>query len=121
MTLFWVFLGGGIGAGARYGLTLLLPTANYPWPTLTANLLGCCAIGWLVGHYAQADWFVNQGRALLVTGLLGGFTTFSAFSLETMQLAQAGQIGTALGYVLISVGICLFGAWLGLEIGGSSV
>ena len=118
MSWLWVALGGAIGASARYGISVLLPATGFPWPTLVANLLGCCAIGWFVGHYSQAEWFLGGGRLFLVTGLLGGFTTFSAFSLETVQLAQAGQLSTAAVYVLVSLAACVAGAWLGLELGG---
>ena len=117
MSWLWVAFGGAVGASARYGISVLLPTSSFPWPTLVANLLGCCAIGWLVGHYTQAEWFLGAGRLFLVTGLLGGFTTFSAFSLETVQLAQAGQLTTAAVYVLISLATCLAGAWFGLQLG----
>lgn len=116
MTWLWVALGGGIGASARYGLSLAMPVTSFPWPTLVANLLGCCAIGWLVSHFAQAHWFTAGGRLFLVTGVLGGFTTFSAFSLESVQLAQAGQLGSAALYVLVSLVVCIGGAWLGFEL-----
>jgi len=117
VTWLLVALGGGVGASARYGLSLMMPTVGFPWPTLVANVLGCCAIGWLVNHFSQAQWFADGGRLFLVTGVLGGFTTFSAFSIESVQLAQAGQLSSAALYVLVSLVACIAGAWLGFELG----
>lgn len=101
-----VFLGGGIGAAARHGVNLLAAQASgsrFPWGTLAINVLGSLLIG------ALAEWFalrVQLGQPLrlfLITGVLGGFTTFSAFSLEVGLLMQRGQLLAAAGYVLASV------------------
>jgi CrcB protein len=102
---------------SRFGVVQLLPIVHFPWPTLLVNVLGSLLIGILIGAFSEASWFTSVGRPLLVTGLLGGFTTFSAFSLEAVQLAQAGHAIVALGYVLASVALCVIGAWLGIVLG----
>lgn len=110
----WVSLGGGLGALARLLVStwLFLP-GRFPWATLAINIAGSFAIGLLWGIGQQQAWFENWGRYLLVVGVLGGFTTFSAFSLETVALAENGRYLQALGYVLASVSGCVFVALLG--------
>ena len=113
-----VALGGAIGAAGRYQLGravshLAGPNAIFPWPTLAANVLGCLAMGALVG------WLAREGgsestRLLLGVGLLGGFTTFSAFGLEMLLLVERGSPGLALGYAAISVAAGFAALWLGL-------
>ncbi|MDP9085930.1 MAG: fluoride efflux transporter CrcB [Pseudomonadota bacterium] len=99
-----VFLGGGIGAVLRYaaGRAALLAGWAPPLATLGVNVIGCFVMGLLAG------WFVSRGgsepwRLLLLTGLLGGFTTFSAFGLDALTLYQRGATGAALAYVAASV------------------
>ena len=118
----WVGLGGAIGACARFAIAQVVPVqmlgeAPFPWPTFVANVVGSLLIGLVVGLLGQTAWFNEFGRAFLVTGILGGFTTFSAFSLEVVQLAQAGQTATAVGYALASLIICALGALIGLALG----
>jgi CrcB protein len=119
----WVALGGALGACARFAVAQLVPvnlhSTSFPWLTLTVNVLGSFLIGLLVGALSTSVWFNDFGRAFLVTGVLGGFTTFSAFSLEVVQLAQAGQAGLAAGYVVASLLICLLGAAAGLWLGAN--
>lgn len=117
----WVALGGALGACGRFGVAQWLGTpalveGGFPWATFTVNALGACAIGAAIGGFGHTVWFTDYGRAFLVTGLLGGFTTFSAFSLEFVQLAQAGYVLTAFGYVVLSLIVCGLGAWAGLSI-----
>jgi len=104
MSLISVAAGGAIGAGARYGVSLLLaPDARFPWPTLCVNVLGCFIAG-IVG-----TWFLSRGQAspnlqlFLITGILGGFTTYSAFSLDTLRLAESGQVNLALLNIMTNV------------------
>ena len=111
-----VFMGGGLGALGRFSLSVLIPRAaqGFPWATLIANALGALLIGLLAGWLAE-----RQGlRAFWIVGLLGGFTTFSAFSLETLTLLDRGSAGLALTYVLASLAIGLLACWLGLRIAG---
>ncbi|MEZ5550393.1 MAG: fluoride efflux transporter CrcB [Pseudomonadales bacterium] len=117
--LFWVGLGGAAGACARFLLsTWLFVPAQFPWPTLVINIAGSLGIGVLWGLAAEQLWFENWGRYLLVVGLLGGFTTFSAFSLEVVGLIEGGRISQALLYVLASTVVCVAAAWLGQRLAG---
>ena len=103
-SLLHVALGGALGASARYlvgvGAVRLLGH-GFPWATLVVNVLGSLAMGALVVLLAQKD--ATRLAPLLMTGLLGGFTTFSAFSLDAVTLYERGQVGAAVGYVAVSV------------------
>ncbi len=117
-------LGGAIGAVARYQLGRLMThwlgastIMAFPWATLAANVLGCLAIGLLFGWMGRTG--VGEGetaRLFLGVGVLGGFTTFSAFSLELMVLIERGQSGLALGYGAVSVLASLTALYIGLII-----
>lgn len=106
--LFLVMGGGAVGAGLRYQLGRfaghVAPGATWPWATFIANLLGGFAMGLLAGWIARGSAGSGEPVRLLIgVGLLGGFTTFSAFSLETMLMIERGQGAMALGYALASV------------------
>jgi len=107
MIWLWVALGGGLGAMARYGLSgwLLHHSAQqkFPWPTFVVNVSGCLIAGLLFALAAKHDILSPNLRLFLFTGVLGGFTTFSAFGLETMHLLKRGKMMTAAAYVLASV------------------
>lgn len=103
-----VMSGGAVGALARYQLGRLtghmLPGATWPWGTFAANLLGGFAMGLLAGWLAR--FHASSGepfRLLLAVGVLGGFTTFSSFSLETILMMERGQYGLATAYAAFSV------------------
>lgn len=105
-----------MGASARYGVGLLaerMGAANFPWATLVVNVLGGFAMGLLAGWVAAGGPAL---RLLLGVGLLGGFTTFSAFSIETVRLIEANQWGAALGYVAASVFVSIGACWAGLAL-----
>jgi CrcB protein len=94
---------------------------GFPWGTLLVNVTGSFAIG-LLAALATADGravVVGDARAFLVVGLLGGFTTFSAFSVETLRLAQAGEWGSAGANVAASVLLCLLAVWIGFAAGAA--
>lgn len=124
----WVGLGGLLGAIARYALSLRLSAATapsaglapLPWGTLAVNLLGCLAIGLLAGLALRGDWLGPALQLFLFTGVLGGFTTFSAFGLEALTLLLQRQWALALGYVLASVGLGLLAVAAGLWAGGGA-
>ncbi|MDT0274470.1 fluoride efflux transporter CrcB [Blastococcus goldschmidtiae] len=95
-------LGGALGALARWGVAEALPYQPGSWPTATllVNVAGCLLLGLLIGLVdAGSPWL----RPFLGTGVLGGFTTYSAFAVETVQLTDAGRPGLAAGYVAASV------------------
>jgi CrcB protein len=103
--LLFVMVGGAVGSGARYltgraMLSLLGP--DYPFGTLAVNLIGGLLMGVLVGVLARTS-ASETWRLLLAVGVLGGFTTFSAFSLDVVSLIERGAVGVAFGYVLVSV------------------
>ncbi|MCW3845921.1 fluoride efflux transporter CrcB [Sphingomonas sp. LB-2] len=103
--LLLVMLGGAVGAGARHltgRATLALLGPNYPWGTLTVNLIGGLLMGVLAGTVSRLGGG-EQWRLLLGVGVLGGFTTFSAFSLDAMAMIERGDWAPALGYILVSV------------------
>ena len=104
-SLFLVMAGGAVGSGARF-LTGRATSAafgtGFPWGTLAVNLIGGLLMGALVGMLARAGDGENW-RLLLGVGVLGGFTTFSAFSLDTVTLLQRGDLGLAATYILVSV------------------
>jgi len=105
-SVFLVMLGGAVGAGGRYlaGRALLaLLGPDYPWGTLAVNLLGALAMGALAGALARASIPHEPTRLLIGVGVLGGFTTFSAFSLEVATMIERGALAVALGYALASV------------------
>jgi CrcB protein len=111
----YVAVGGGAGAVLRYQLgRLFAPGASFPWATLTINVAGSLLMGVLAGWLARHADGGEQWRLLLGVGLLGGFTTFSAFSLEMMLLIERGQAGLAIAYALVSVLAGLGALYLGL-------
>jgi len=112
-----VAAGGGVGAVLRYQVTLwtlsAAQTARFPWGTLLVNLLGCLAVGLLWAWIERAGAWSEALRQALMIGLLGGFTTFSAFSLETFLMLKRGAVGHALAYVVLSLVLGGFAVWLG--------
>ncbi len=123
MAYVWVAVGGALGSMARYAVSLGAARwlgAEFPWGTLLVNVVGSFAIG-LLAALVAADGRPLLGadaRAFVLVGVLGGFTTFSSFSLETLQLARADALGAATLNVLLSVVLCLGGAWLGVASAG---
>ncbi|MGF9691262.1 fluoride efflux transporter CrcB [Rhizobium sp. 0TCS1.26] len=115
-----VAAGGAFGSVCRY-LTGLLMTRllgpAFPWGTLTVNLVGSLAIGFLTELVATRLNASAEMRLLIVVGVLGGFTTFSSFSLDTVALVERGQMPAAVAYVIASVGLSLVATFAGLAIG----
>ena len=117
----YVALGGAIGALLRYqtgrGLTYWLGPAvvtAFPWPTLFVNVLGSLVMGLLAGFLARHGQGGEQWRLFIGVGVLGGYTTFSSFSLEMMVLVERGQPLHALTYALVSVLAGLTALYIGL-------
>ncbi len=116
IALAWVFLGGGLGASARFLLSEWLRPmlkSGFPWPTFAANVIGCALAGFLAARFGISSP-EHPWRAFMLVGVLGGFTTFSAFGLESLILVQQGRILLATTYVLASVLGGLLGVWLGI-------
>jgi CrcB protein len=117
--MIWVAAGGAIGSVGRYvvaGQVMRILGPSFPWGTLAVNVIGGLVMGLLVELMALA-WSPSPGvRAFLTVGLLGGFTTFSAFSLEAATLIERGSWGAALGYALASVVLSIAALFAGLAI-----
>lgn len=112
-----VAAGGALGAVARYGVGRLLPASGWPWPTLTVNVVGGLLMGLLAGWLAFRGGAQGETiRLFAAVGLLGGFTTFSAFSLETALMIEKRQFALASGYVAASVVLSIAALFLGLMI-----
>ena len=116
-----VFLGAGIGGALRHGVNVACARAcgtAFPWGTLAVNVVGSFAMGVLAGWLAvkAGEAWSQPVRLFLATGILGGFTTFSAFSLDAMVLWERNQALAASGYVAASVGLSIAGLVLGLAV-----
>lgn len=114
-TLSLVAIGGALGSVGRYVLSMLTMRAlnahnavGFPWGTLVVNILGCAAIGLLAVLIERMSSFNAELRLLLITGFLGGFTTFSSFGLDTWYLMRKGEWLYAGAYVSASVGVGIF-------------
>ncbi len=121
MTLIWVAAGGATGAMLRY-LTvryLSAAVAGFPLGTLVVNVAGSLLIGMLAGTLLAGFKLAEGPKLFFQTGLLGAFTTFSAFSLDTLQLWQAGQIKPAVTNVVLNVCLCLLAVFLGMALGSA--
>ena len=123
MTVFWVALGGALGSVARYACSVgavrwLGP--SFPWGTLFVNVTGSFTIGLLAALVASdgRPLLGADARAFLLVGVLGGFTTFSSFSLETLNLARSGALGPAILNVAGSVALCLAAVSIGFTSAG---
>lgn len=115
-----VFLGGGLGAACRYGLSGLvyrIAGENFPHGTLVVNLLGCLLIGLLMAVFEDRFLVAPALRIFLTIGVLGGFTTFSTFSYETVQLLSAGRLLAGGLNVVLSAAGCVVAAWCGMLLG----
>jgi fluoride exporter len=118
----WVAVGGALGSVARYWLAVVVATLTgpyFPWGTLLINVLGSFVIGWF-GAWTGPNGPVGvpaDMRLFVMVGICGGFTTFSAFSLQTLELMQAGDMVPALGYAMGSVVFCVAATYSGWALG----
>ncbi len=115
-------LGGAVGSIARHwcnSLAASLFGVAFPWGTLVINVLGSMVIGFAAATMHEGGRFpVSEDvRLFLMVGVCGGYTTFSAFSLQTLTLIQGGQWGPAAGNIGLSVVLCLAGVWIGYLLG----
>ena len=118
--LLLVALGGALGSAARFQVSAwtLHHTVQWRFPlgTFIVNVAGCLIAGGLGGIMAKHSMVGAEGRLFLLTGVLGGFTTFSAFGLETFLLFKRGEVGVALFYAALSMVAGLVGVWLGYSL-----
>lgn len=117
--ILWVAAGGALGAAGRYLVNVWtgrLLGSGFPWGTITVNVAGSFLMGALI-TYLALKWSASQEiRAFLTTGVLGGFTTFSAFSLDFATLYERKEFGLALGYAAGSVGLSLLAIFAGMAL-----
>ena len=123
-TYLWVALGSGVGGAARLlcsDIAERLVGIGFPWGTLSVNVLGSLLIGAAAALVVPAGRLEPGGalQQFLMVGILGGYTTFSAFSLQTLDLARNGHLGKAAGYVAASIVLCLLAVAVGYAIGAS--
>jgi CrcB protein len=114
-----VFVGGGLGASLRHAVNMISARGlgtSFPWGTFIINISGSLAMGLIAGYLAFKGGAAQPWRLFLMTGILGGYTTFSAFSLDTALLYERGEIGLALLYVLGSVLLSIAGLFAGLAL-----
>ncbi len=119
MTYLIVFIGGGLGAALRHGVNVamarLVGTA-FPYATLFENVTGSLAMGLLAAYFAFRGDASQHWRLFFTTGILGGYTTFSAFSLDAVLLYERGELSLAALYVLASVLLSIAGLFAGLAL-----
>lgn len=117
MTPLLVFLGAGIGGVTRYGVSRWMAPSSehFPWGTLAVNVSGSFLITFLIG-WAHSRGLSMERQTFLSAGFCGGYTTFSAFSIETLRLIEAGQWPRAGIYVAVSVALGLLAALAGLRL-----
>lgn len=119
-----VFIGGGIGAALRHGVNLASPRLlgpGFPWGTLTVNVVGSLVMGLLAAWFAFRGASTEPWRLFLATGILGGFTTFSAFSLDVVALIERREVMSALVYALASVAMSIVALAAGQGLGRAAL
>jgi CrcB protein len=114
----WIFVGGGLGSLARWGVSGCIATAageTFPWGTIIVNITGCFVIGiFATVTGPEGRWLASPTfRQFFMLGICGGYTTFSSFSLQTLTLAEDGQWFKAGANCVLSLVLCLLGTWLG--------
>jgi fluoride exporter len=114
-----VGLGGAVGSMLRYGSGLIIPSKNFPLATLLVNVAGSFIIGVVIAYSLRSEIFAANWKLFLATGICGGFTTFSAFSLENLQLLQNGKFAVFALYIVASLLLGLISVWAGFKFFGS--
>lgn len=117
---FAVAIGSALGGTLRYAAARLWPIVPGGWPlsTMAVNVIGCLAIGALSVVLAARETAGDVSRLFWMVGVLGGFTTYSTFAIETLFVAESGQLARAVGYAVATLVGCIGAAWLGRSIAG---
>lgn len=113
--LLLVGLGGAIGSMLRYTAGLLIDARSFPWPAFVVNIIGSFVIGLVFAMSTRDEAFLNNWKLFLGTGICGGFTTFSAFSLDNMELLQSGKVGLAFIYIAVSILLGIAAVFFGYQ------
>ena len=118
MTYLWVAIGGALGSMMRYGLSgvvMQMTGGTFPYGTMFVNVSGALLIGILASLAApESPFFMpSPARLFLMTGICGGYTTFSTFSLESFNLLRQGEVRSAFANMLLSVVLCVLAVWIG--------
>jgi CrcB protein len=117
--LIYVFIGGGLGSLVRFKLGQWINAfhnSNFPFGTFTINVIACFVLGFIIGLADHKQLLSPASRLFWAVGFCGGFSTFSAFSRETLALIQQGQNSTMILYILLSVVVCMTATFGGLLI-----
>ncbi|MEM9710346.1 MAG: CrcB family protein [Pseudomonadota bacterium] len=114
MTVIYVALGGALGAVLRYWFALVL---SFPFGTLAVNVIGCFAMGVAMVGLLEFNKHLGAWAPLVMTGILGGFTTYSAFALDTLRLYEAGEALAAAAYALGTFILAIAAIFLGVAMG----